>query len=189
MLPTTDAGVLVAGRSRGDGAGRRQFLEGSQPFSAPDVLRTLTAREVMTANPLAVSLETKLSKVMELIDEKHIQNFPVVDDGRFVGMLTERDLHDAMPSVLTVEDPETRRRYLRVTQVVQVLPRTRHAVSPETPLAEVIRTMRTHRIGGIAVTEGQRLVGVLTSGDLITLLERILRSSEGWRPGGTSESR
>jgi acetoin utilization protein AcuB len=136
----------------------------------------------MTANPLAVALDTKLSKVLELMDEKHIQNFPVLEDGQFVGMLTERDLHDAMPSVLTVEDPEARRRYLRVTQVAQVLPKTRHAVSPDTLLAEVIRTMRAHRIGGIAVTEGERLVGILTSGDLITLLERILRSSESWRP-------
>ena len=161
-------------------------METSPPFSAPEVLRTLTARDVMTANPLAVALDTKLSRVLELMDEKHIQNLPVLEEERFVGMLTERDLHDAMPSVLTVEDPEARRRYLRVTQVVQVLPRARHAVNPDAPLAEVIRTMRSHRIGGIAVTEGPRLVGILTSGDLITLLERILRSSEGWRPGAAS---
>ncbi len=158
-------------------------MESRQPFSTPDLLRTLTAGVVMTANPVSVALETKLSQVMELMDKQHIQNLPVIEEGRFVGMLTERDLHDAMPSVLTVEDPEVRRRYLRVTQVAQVLPRTRHAVNPDTLLAEVIQTMRTHRIGGIAVTEGPRLVGILTSGDLITLLERILRSSESWRPG------
>jgi acetoin utilization protein AcuB len=161
-------------------------MESTLPFSAPEILRTLTARDVMTVNPVAVTLETKLSKVLELTDERHIQNFPVVEDGRFVGMLTEHDLHDAMPSILTVDDPEARRRYLRVTQVAQVVPKTRHAVSPDAPLAEVIRTMRAHRIGGIAVTDGPRLVGILTSGDLITLLERILRSSESWRPGAPS---
>jgi acetoin utilization protein AcuB len=158
-------------------------MESSQSFSAPELLRKLTARDVMTANPLTVTLQTKLSKVMELTDERQIQHFPVVEDERLVGMLSERDLHDAMPSVLTVEDPEARRRYLRVTQVAQVLPKNRHSVSPDTPLAEVIRTMRAHRIGGIAVTQGPRLVGILTSGDLITLLERILRSSDGWKQG------
>jgi acetoin utilization protein AcuB len=158
-------------------------MESSQPFASAELLRKLTARDVMTAAPLTVTLETKLSKVMELMDERHIQHFPVVEDERLVGMLSERDLHDAMPSVLTVEDPEARRRYLKVTQVAQVLPKERRAVSPDAPLAEVIRTMRAHRIGGIAVTEGARLVGILTSGDLITLLERILRSSESWKQG------
>lgn len=157
-------------------------MESSQLFAAPERLRTLTARDVMTANPLVVALETKLSKVMELTDERHIQHFPVIEEGRFVGMLTEHDLHDAMPSVLTVDDPEARRRYLRVTQVAQVLPKTRHAVSPDTRLGDVIRTMRTHRIGGVAVTEGPQLLGIVTSGDLITLLERIVRSSERWLP-------
>lgn len=156
-------------------------MESSPPFSSPELLRKLTARDVMTAKPLTVTLETKLSKVMELMDERHIQHFPVVEDERLVGMLSERDLHDAMPSVLTVDDPEARRRYLRVTQVAQVLPKHPRTVSPDAPLAEVIRTMRAHRIGGIAVTEGGRLVGILTSGDLITLLERVLRSSESWK--------
>ncbi len=54
-------------------------------------------------------------------------------------------------------------------------------VRPDAPLAEVIRTMRARRLSGIAVSEGARLVGILTSGDLITPLERILRSSEGWK--------
>jgi acetoin utilization protein AcuB len=155
----------------------------SPRLSSPEFLRKLTARDVMTAKPLTVTLETKLSKVMELVDERQIQNFPVVEGDRFVGMLSERDLHDAMPSVLTVDDPQARRNYLKVTQVAQVLPKDPRTVRPDAPLAEVIRTMRAHRIGGIAVTEGGRLVGILTSGDLITLLERMLRSSEGWKEG------
>jgi acetoin utilization protein AcuB len=157
-------------------------MERHDRFPSPELLRKLTARDVMTTGPLTVTLETNLSKVMELMDEKHIQHFPVVDGDRLVGMLSESDLHDAMPSVLTVEEPEARRRYLRVTQVEQVVPKHPHTVGPDAPLAEVIRTMRTHRLGGIAVTEGaERVVGILTSGDLITLLERILRSSEGWK--------
>ncbi len=148
---------------------------------SPHLLSRLTAGDVMTAEPLTVTLETKLSKVTELMDERHVQHFPVVEGERLVGLLSEGDLHDAMPSVLTVEDPEARRRYLRVTQVAQVVSKDPPTVRPDAPLAEVIRTMRARRVGGIAVAEGSRLVGILTSGDLITLLERILRSSEGWK--------
>jgi acetoin utilization protein AcuB len=153
-------------------------------FSSPSLLAKLTARDVMTAQPLTVTLDTKLSKVSELLDEGHIQHLPVMEGERLVGMLNERHLRDAMPSVLTVDDPEARRRYLRVTQVAQVVPKHPPTVSPDAPLAEVIRTMRTHRVGGIAVAESQRLYGIVTSGDLITLLERILRSAESWPAAG-----
>jgi acetoin utilization protein AcuB len=149
-------------------------------FSSPGLLAKLTARDVMTAQPRTVALDTKLAKVSELLEEGHIQHLPVMEGERLVGMLNERHLRDAMPSVLTVDDPEARRRYLRVTQVAQVVPKHPPTVSPDAPLAEVIRAMRTHRIGGIAVAESQRLLGIVTSGDLITLLERILRSAESW---------
>jgi CBS domain-containing protein len=149
-------------------------------FSSPSLLAKLTARDVMTAEPRTVTLATKLSKVSELMEEGHIQHFPVVDGQRLVGMLSERHLRDAMPSVLTVDDPEARRRYLRVTEVAQVMPKHSPTVAPDAPLAEVIRIMRAHRVGEIAVAEGESLFGIVTSGDLITLLERILRSAESW---------
>ncbi len=156
-------------------------MDHGQQIASPQLLSRLTARDVMTAQPLTVTPETKLSKVTELMDERHVQHFPVVEGERLVGLLSESDLHDAMPSVLTVEDPEARRRYLRVTQVAQVVSKDPPTVRPEAPLAEAIRTMRARRLSGIAVTDGAHLVGILTSGDLITLLERILRSSAGWR--------
>jgi len=159
-------------------------MDRDKRFSSPSLLGKLTARDVMTAQPLTVTLDTKLSRVTELMEERDIQHFPVLEGGRLVGMLSERHLRDAMPSVLTVDDPEARRRYLRVTQVAQVVPKEPPTVRPEAPLAEVIRIMRTHRVGGIAVAEGQRLCGIVTSGDLITLLERILRSAEGWPAAG-----
>jgi acetoin utilization protein AcuB len=118
------------------------------------------------------------------MEEGRIQHFPVVEGERLVGMLSERHLRDAMPSVLTVDDPEARRRYLRVTEVAQVMPKDAPTVGPDAPPAEVIRIMRAHRIGEIAVAEGKRLVGIVTSGDLITLLERILRSAESWPAAG-----
>lgn len=145
-------------------------------LDSPEALRRLTARDVMTAAPLTVEPGTKLSKAAELMDQRGIQHFPVVEGDRLVGMLGERHLRDAMPSVLTVDDPEARRRYLNVTRVEQVAPKHVPSVKPETSLVEVIALMRSHRLDGVAVTEGGRLAGIVTSGDLITLLERVLRT-------------
>ena len=151
-------------------------MDRESPAATAGDLRRLTARDVMTAAPLTVEPGTKLSKAAELMDQRGIQHFPVVEGERLVSMLGERHLRDAMPSVLTVDDPEARRRYLNVARVEQVAPRGVPSVRPDAPLAEVIALMRKHRLDGVAVAEGERLAGIVTSGDLITLLERVLRA-------------
>jgi CBS domain-containing protein len=110
------------------------------------------------------------------MDERGIQHFPVVQGDRLVSLLGERHLRDAMPSVLTVDDPEARRQYLNVTRVEQVAPKNVPTIGLDTSLGDIIALMRKHRLDGVAVAEGGRLAGIVTSGDLITLLERLLRS-------------
>jgi acetoin utilization protein AcuB len=153
-------------------------------------LRRLRARDVMTEAPLTVTPETRLSRVTEIMELRGIQHFPVVDGDRLVGMLGERHLRDAMPSVLTVDDPQARRHFLHVTQVRQVAEKDPHTVSVDSPLGRVISTMKTFRLGALAITEGHRLAGIITAGDLISLLEGILRGGEdppaaGPSPGGS----
>jgi CBS domain-containing protein len=145
------------------------------PLSAAD-LRRLTARDIMTAAPLTVEPATKLSTAAELMEDRGIQHFPVVSGGRLVSLLAERHLRDAMPSVLTVEDPEARRRYLNVTRVEQVAPKDVPVVGPEASIAEIIALMRKHRLDGVPVAVDGQLAGIVTSGDLITLLERVVLS-------------
>jgi acetoin utilization protein AcuB len=150
------------------------------PIGSPAALTQIRARDVMTRSPLGVTPDTRLSRVTELMHQRGIQNFPVVDGERLVGMLTEKALHDAMPSMLTVADPAARERALALTQVAQVAEKGPHTVTPDSPMTRVIQVMRTYRLGALAVVEGGRLVGIITSGDLITLLERILQGAEKW---------
>lgn len=156
------------------------MAQASDAFVSAESLNRLRARDIMTGSPLTVNPDTRLSKVMEIMEQRGIQHFPVMENDRLVGMLSERHLRDAMPSVLTVEDPEARRHFLHVTRVAQVAVKEAHTAPPDAPLSRVITTMRTFRLGSLAITEGHRLVGIVTSGDLITLLERILRSAEQW---------
>lgn len=151
-----------------------------EALAAPEGLQRIVARDIMTPSPVTVSLDTLLSRVMDLMLEHRIHNIPVIEKERYVGMVGERDLHDAMPSVLTVEDPNARKRYLGVTQVSQVIARQPHMVAADASLAQVIATMRTHRLAATGVVSGGRLSGIITAGDLITLLEQILRAAERW---------
>jgi acetoin utilization protein AcuB len=138
-------------------------------------LRLLHARDVMTPRPVTVTPETPLSDVHALMSTRGIVHFPVVDGDRLVALLSESDLRDAMPSVLTVDDQEARRRFLRVTRVSQVAVKNPPVGRPEMTLLEVIARMRGHRAGALPILEANRCIGIISSGDLITLLEKVLR--------------
>jgi acetoin utilization protein AcuB len=139
---------------------------------------SLTVADVMTPNPITVSGDEPLSTVVGHMERRGIQHFPVVEGSRVVAMLSERNLRDAMPSVLTVGDAEERRRFLRVSQVSLVAEPDPPTVGPTEPLTSAICKMRARRAGALTVTEAGKLVGILSAGDLISLLERMLRDAK-----------
>ena len=131
-------------------------------------------RDVMSSNPVCVDEQEHLSDAYEVMENRHIMHFPVMRDGRLVGMLSERHLRDAMPSVLTIKDPAARQKSLALTRVGQVYQALEDSVQPTTRVAEVIFKMRNLRIGALPVVDGGKVVGIVTSGDLISLLEKML---------------
>ncbi|MFA5267746.1 MAG: CBS domain-containing protein [Methanoregula sp.] len=54
--------------------------------------------------------------------------------------------------------------------------------SGETPLRQVVALFRKHHIGGIPVTEGEELAGIITESDLISLLKTERISDDLWLP-------
>jgi acetoin utilization protein AcuB len=134
----------------------------------------------MNPEPPTVGMETPLSEVMETMEQKGIQHFAIVDTGRLVGVLSERHVRDAMPSILTVEDAEARRRFLKVAQVSQVAVRNPPTCGPDSPLSGVISTMQTFRVGALPVVQSARLVGLITAGDLVGFLGLVLKAARGW---------
>jgi acetoin utilization protein AcuB len=128
----------------------------------------------MTRNPVTFEAEARLSDAVALMNERHIRHMPVLHEGKLVGVLSDRDVHDALPSVLTLKDPEARKRALFITRVSQVCSKQPTVLDPSTTVLDAIATMRRARFGCCPVVEGDKLVGILTSGDLINLLERLL---------------
>jgi acetoin utilization protein AcuB len=138
----------------------------------------LAVADVMTPNPITVGGDEMLSTVVGHMERRGIQHFPVVEGSKVVAMLSERNLRDAMPSVLTVGDAEERRRFLRVSQVKLVAEPDPPCIGPNQPLTAAISEMRRRRAGALAVVEAGKLVGILSAGDLISLLERLLQDGK-----------
>ena len=130
----------------------------------------------MTSNPITVKPGESVRHARELLERHRINQVPVVLDGRLVGIVTDRDLRDAFPSVFdhrrragASADPDT-------IPVEDVMSRTVLTLAPEDSIFDGVRLMRRERIGAVPVVDGRRLVGILTRSDL---LDAFLALAEG----------
>jgi|RhiMetdeSRZDD1v2_1073273.scaffolds.fasta_scaffold150068_3 CBS domain-containing protein len=59
-------------------------------------LETLTAKDVMSANPTTVDVDTPIDEVMKVLQEHHILRVPVTDHGKLTGIVSRSDLIKAV---------------------------------------------------------------------------------------------
>ncbi len=148
------------------------------------------ARDVMQTHVISVDAEKPLVDIHHLFLEEEIDGAPVVDDsGQVQGVITIRDLLRALeeepdavdetdymqeyielPGIFSSVSAEFYER-LAAHTVADFMTRSVVSVAPEASLAEVARTLRSHDIHRVLVLEKGVLVGLITTLDLISVLE------------------
>jgi acetoin utilization protein AcuB len=108
----------------------------------------------------------------ELMEKHRVNQLPVVVDGRLAGIITDRDVRDAFPSVFDSPLFSSRKPKPATTDpnkvtVEMVMTSNVTTASPGDSLPEAVRLMRTRRIGALPVVEGERVVGILTRSDVL----------------------
>jgi CBS domain-containing protein len=108
----------------------------------------------MTANPITATSTEKLSEVDARMRAGNFRSMPVVDEGHVVGVITDRDLR-------------THTGYHEHTDVKTAMSEPVLTVTPETPVREAARLLRERKIGALPVVEDGRLVGVISTSDIL----------------------
>ena len=112
----------------------------------------MLVRNCMTKRPITVGPEEPLAAARALLDTHTIRQLPVVSDETLVGIVTDRDLRSARAKARRVGDV--------MTAKVQV-------IAPEMFVDEAARRLRRRRIGALPVVDNGRLVGILTTADVL----------------------
>lgn len=129
--------------------------------------RDVPVSEVMQREFMHLAPDDGLDFVEEIMDLGRVRHFPVLEDGRLVGIVSQRDLLAAsLTRVLDFEGAH-RRAFLHSVEVREVMTRSVLTVKPGTTLAEVARLLDRHKIGCVVVMEGERPVGLVTETDLL----------------------
>jgi acetoin utilization protein AcuB len=108
----------------------------------------------MTANPITISPQETLATAREKMTSGRFRRLPVVQDGALVGILTDKD-------ILRFVGAEAR------TRVDGAMTESPLTISPLTPMEEAVRLMRTHQFSGLPVVEQGKVIGIITTSDLM----------------------
>jgi acetoin utilization protein AcuB len=139
--------------------------------------------ERMSRHPITVSPNTPVEAALKRMREEKIRRFPVIDDdGKLVGIVSDKDLLYAAPSPATsLSIYELHYLYSRIT-VGQVMTREVITVEESDPIEEAARVMVDNKIGGLPVMREGKLVGIVTETDIFkTLMEMMGARDEGVR--------
>ena len=116
----------------------------------------LTTKQLMLVNPISVSPTTPISEVRQLMESEGARQLTVLQDGKLVGIITDRDLCMAIHE------------YVQSSKVVaDCMTPDPLTVSPDTPIYRAAQIMSTYKFSALPVIENERLVGLITSSLLL----------------------
>lgn len=127
-----------------------------------------TVRTAMTRNPVCIAPGTTVPEAMALLKRHRIRHLPVVEGGTLTGIVTDRDLREAMPSDATSLSVWEVMHLIAKLTVREVMTRSVMTVGPDTPLRDAAEMLVTRRIGAVPViSDTHEVVGMLSVTDLL----------------------
>ncbi len=139
----------------------------------------MLVRDWMTPDPVTVAPDTPVLEAIKLLKEKGFRRLPVLENGRLVGIVTDKDLKEAMPSKATTLSVWELNYLLAKLTVSEVMAKPVITVQAEEPLEEAALLMEEYKVGGLPVLEGDRLVGMITITDVLRSFIEVMGMKEG----------
>ncbi len=126
----------------------------------------MRVKDIMTRNVITVSSDTYVLDAERILELNGIGRLPVVDGGRLVGLVTKNDIVKASPSSTT---PFNQRQlfYLMSKLTIKDIMKTNVVTVPEeTTIEKSIAIAQKNKVGCLPVTNGDKLVGIMTTNDV-----------------------
>ncbi len=133
-------------------------------------MRTLRVRDLMSEKPITVHPDTLMLEARQRMLLARIRHLIVTEGEGVAGIVTDRDIRLNLPSPATSLSVWEMNFLLAKLTVRDVMTRAVVLVDPKRSAAEAAQIMLTHKISALPVTEGDRLVGIITESDFVRLV-------------------
>jgi acetoin utilization protein AcuB len=127
----------------------------------------MLVKDFMTPNPEVVTPEITVPEAAQIMKKGGFRRLPVVKEDRVVGIVTDRDLKEAMPSDANSLSIWELNYLISKLTVGEIMTRNPITVSDTLPLQAAAKLMLEHKVGGLPVEREGRLVGIITVTDVL----------------------
>jgi chloride channel protein, CIC family len=131
------------------------------------ILDALSAKEMMQSQVETLEASLPLLEVRNAFAQSHHRGFPVLDQGRLVGIITQSDVMKLPRDQWDEQTP--------LQELMTPYPLT---VVPSASLTEVLYLLNRYDLSRLPVVDGRKLVGIITRADIIRAESRHLEQSE-----------
>lgn len=127
---------------------------------------------------------TTLQETDSLLDatltfmKTHFRHLPVLAGGKLVGIVTAHDVREYVPALMTRAGADEYNSILESTPVSRVMTRAPLTAQPDQPVSEAANLLYTKNIGCLPVVEGEKLIGVISTSDMLKILVHISHGKE-----------
>jgi len=139
----------------------------------------MLVRDVMNHPVITVEAGVSLQEANDLMWQQGVRHLPVMEHGRLVGIITDRDLRISTSEFAPMP-------YTPQARVEEVMTAPVLTADPLDPVEEAAKVMRDRKIGCLPVVEGRELVGIITG---IDLLDALVAMTGARQPSGRIEVR
>lgn len=123
--------------------------------------------KIMRRRVVTVSATTTIGEALALLRGNRIRHLPVLEAEKLVGIVSDRDLRDALPSSL-MQHPD--QEAILSQPVSEIMTRQVITAHPLDFIEDAAKTIYDYKVGSLPVLEGGKLVGIITESDILNCL-------------------
>lgn len=138
----------------------------------------MLVRERMSHPVISVKPDVPILDALKLMQRERIRRMPVIQDGKMLGIVSDKDLIHAAPSDATSLSVWEINYLVSKIHVKDVMTTHVLSVTEDTPIEEAARIMADNKIGGLPVVSDGGVVGLITETDLFKILLELMGARE-----------
>ncbi len=135
----------------------------------------------MTKKVVSISPDVSILDAMEVMRVSQVRRLPVVEGEILVGIVTDRDLNSAAPSIASTLSKYEANYLLTKMKISEIMTKKLFTITPNATIEEVALIMYKNKIGGVPVVEegSNKLAGIITETDIFKILVDVMGLPKG----------
>lgn len=129
-----------------------------------------TVNDIMTTEVTTLGRNDSLQVAKDIMNLGRVRHFPVLEDDKVVGVVSQRDLYKASLGSVMKYGEKAQRAFLEGIAIKEVMSAPVVTIAPHASVQEAARLMMEKKIGCLPVLEGPQLVGIVTETDMLKLV-------------------